>query len=106
MSHNYWACVPQLLKPVRLEPMLRNKRSYRSEKPAHRNEEYPPLTATRESLRAATKTQHSQKQTINKINKLKKKNNKKPKKTQKQTHRRRKQIYGYQRGREAGREKN
>ena len=32
-SHNYQASVPQLLKPLRLEPMLRN------EKPAHRNEE-------------------------------------------------------------------
>ena len=39
MSHNYWAHVPQLLKPMRLEPMLRNKRSHRNEKPAHRNEE-------------------------------------------------------------------
>ena len=38
-SHNYWAHVPQLLKPVRLEPMLRNKRSNHNEKPAHRNEE-------------------------------------------------------------------
>ena len=26
-SHNYWAHVPQLLKPTRLEPMLRNKRT-------------------------------------------------------------------------------
>ena len=38
-SHNYWAHVPQLLKPARLEPVLRNKRSHRNEKPAHRNEE-------------------------------------------------------------------
>ena len=30
---------PQLLKPMRLEPVLRNKRSHRNEKPAHRNEE-------------------------------------------------------------------
>ena len=48
VSHNYWAHVPQLLKPARLEPVLRNK-------------EQPPLTATRESLHAATKTQRSQK---------------------------------------------
>ena len=61
MSHNYWAHVPQLLKPARLEPVLRNKRSHRSEKPAHRNEQQPPLAATRESLHAATKTQCSQK---------------------------------------------
>ncbi|KAJ8791052.1 hypothetical protein J1605_020853 [Eschrichtius robustus] len=31
--------VPQLLKPACLEPMLRNKRSHRNEKPAHRNKE-------------------------------------------------------------------
>ena len=30
---------PQLCKPTRLEPVLRNKRSHRNEKPAHRNEE-------------------------------------------------------------------
>ena len=55
------ARVPQLLKPICLEPVLRNKRSHRNEKPTHRNEEYPLLTATREGLRAATKTQLSQK---------------------------------------------
>ena len=36
-SHNYSAHVPQLLKPVRLEPVLRNKRSRCNEKPVHRN---------------------------------------------------------------------
>ena len=30
---------PQLPKPTRLEPVLRNKRSHRNEKPAQRNEE-------------------------------------------------------------------
>ena len=39
VSHNYWACAQQLLKPGRLEPMLRNKRSHHHEKPAHGNEE-------------------------------------------------------------------
>ena len=39
VCHNYWACVLQLLKPVCLEPVLRNKRSHRNEKPAHRNKE-------------------------------------------------------------------
>ena len=39
MSHKYWAHVPQLLKPTRLEPMLLNKRSHCNEKPAHHNEE-------------------------------------------------------------------
>ena len=53
--------MPQLLKPVHLEPVLRNKRSHHNEKPTHCNEEYPLLTATRESPRAATKIQHSQK---------------------------------------------
>ena len=43
MSHSYWAHVPQLLKPVHLEPVLHNKRSHLNEKPAHRNEEQPPL---------------------------------------------------------------
>ena len=61
VNHNYWACMPQLLKPVHLEPMLCNKRSHRNKKPVHLNEEQPLLAATRESPRAATKTQHSQK---------------------------------------------
>ena len=52
---------PQLLKPVCLEPMLRNKRSHRNEKPAHRKEEQPPLAAARESPCAAMKTQCSRK---------------------------------------------
>ena len=39
VRHNYRARAPQLLKPTCLEPMLRNKRSHRNEKPAHRNEE-------------------------------------------------------------------
>ena len=38
-SHNYWAYVPQPLKPVRLEPVLCDKRSHCSEKPAHCNGE-------------------------------------------------------------------
>ena len=33
------ACEPQLLKPTCLEPVLRNKRSHRNKKPAHRNEQ-------------------------------------------------------------------
>ena len=39
VSHNYWAHVPQLLNPACLEPVLRNERSHRNEKPVHRNEE-------------------------------------------------------------------
>ena len=61
VRHNYSACVPQLLKPTCLEPVLHNKTNHLNEKPAHRNEEKPPLATTRESQRAATKTQCSQK---------------------------------------------
>ena len=61
VCHNCWAREPQLLKPARLESVLRNKRSHRNEKPAHRNEEKPQLAATRESPREATKTQCNQK---------------------------------------------
>ena len=48
-------------EPARLEPVLRNKRSRDTERPAHRDEEWPPLAATRESPRTETKTQHSHK---------------------------------------------
>ena len=36
--HNYWAHVPQLLKPACLEPVLHNKRSHHNEKSVHRSE--------------------------------------------------------------------
>ena len=39
ICHNYWARMPQLLKPARLEPVLCNKRSRRNEKPVHCNQE-------------------------------------------------------------------
>ena len=42
MRHNHWARVPQLLKTAHLEPVLRDKRSHRSEKPAHHNERVAP----------------------------------------------------------------
>ena len=61
VRHNYWARVPQLLEPVHLEPVLRNKRSHCSEKPEHRNERVAPAHAARESPCTATKTQRSQK---------------------------------------------
>ena len=38
-SHNYWAHMPQLQKPVHLEPRLHNRRGHRSEKPVHHNKE-------------------------------------------------------------------
>ena len=52
----------QLPKPLHLELVLCNKRSYSNEKPAHPNEEKPLLAATRENLHTATKTQQSQKE--------------------------------------------
>ena len=48
-------------EPARLEPVLRNKRGHSNERPVHRNEEWPPHAATRESPRTETKTQHSHK---------------------------------------------
>ena len=39
--------MPQLLKPVHLEPMLYNKRSHCNEKPMHCNKEQPLLATTR-----------------------------------------------------------
>ena len=53
-----WATTTE---PARLEPVLHNKRGRDSERPAHRDEEWPPLATTRESPRTETKTQHSQK---------------------------------------------
>ena len=51
----------QTTKPARLEPVPRNKRGRDSERPVHRDEEWPPLAATRECPHIETKTQHSQK---------------------------------------------
>ena len=48
-------------EPARLKPVLCNKRGCNSERPAHRDEEWPPPATTRESPRTETKTQHSQK---------------------------------------------
>ena len=48
-------------EPVRLEPVLRSGRGRGGERPAHRDEEWPPLAAAGESPRAEAKTQHSQK---------------------------------------------
>ena len=53
-----WATTTE---PARLEPVLRNKRGRDGERPAHLNEEWPPLAATRESPHTETKTQHSHK---------------------------------------------
>ena len=48
-----WATITE---PARLEPVLRNKRGRDGERPAHHDEEWPPLAATRESPRTETKT--------------------------------------------------
>ena len=61
MPWSNWAREPQFTEPAHLEPVLRNKRGRDSERPAPRNEERPPLAATRESPRTETKTQHSHK---------------------------------------------
>ena len=53
-----WATITE---PARLEPVLRNKRGHDSERPAHSDEEWPPLATTRESPRTETNTQHSHK---------------------------------------------
>ena len=53
-----WATTTE---PAHLESVLRNKRGRDSERPAHRDEEWPPLATTRESPHTETKTQHSQK---------------------------------------------
>ena len=53
-----WATTTE---PARLELVLRNKRGRDSERPMHRDEEWPPLATTRESPCTETKTQHSQK---------------------------------------------
>ena len=53
LSHNYWACASGACAP--------NKRGRDNEGPAHHDEEWPPLAATRESPRTETKTQHSHK---------------------------------------------
>ena len=52
---------PQLLRPACLEPVLRNGRSHRDGRPAHRGGEWLPLAAARGGPRAATRTQRSQK---------------------------------------------
>ena len=52
----------QRLKPLHLELVLGNKRSYSNVEPVHPNEEKPRLAATRENLHAATKTQQSRKE--------------------------------------------
>ena len=60
-----WATITE---PARVEPVLRNKRGRDSERPAHRNEGWPPLATTRESphTRNEDPTQQSINQSIKK----------------------------------------
>ena len=60
-----WATITE---PARLEPVLRNRRGRDSERPAHSDEEWPPLATTGESPRTETKTQHSHKSINQSIN--------------------------------------
>ena len=60
MLRSDWAREPQLLS-LRACSLCSATRGRDSERPAHRDEEWPPLAATRESPRAETRTQHSQK---------------------------------------------
>ena len=53
-----WATITE---PARLQPVLRSRGGRDSERPAHRDEEWPPLAATGESPRTEAKTQHSHK---------------------------------------------
>ena len=62
--------MPQLLKPSCLEPVLRNKRSHGNEKPAHRNEEGPPLAETKRKPARSNNDPMQPKLKINKINKF------------------------------------
>ena len=60
MLRSKWACEPQLLS-LRVWSLCSATRGRDSERPAHRDEEWPPLATTRESPRTETKTQHSHK---------------------------------------------
>ena len=59
MPRSNWAREPQLLS-LRVWSLCSATKGHDSERPAHRDEEWPPLAATRESPHTETKTQHSQ----------------------------------------------
>ena len=60
MPQSNWARATTA-EPACLEPVLHNKRGHDTERPAHRDEEWPPLAAARGSPHTETKTQHSPK---------------------------------------------
>ena len=61
MPRSSWAREPQLLSLRVWSLCSATREAAISERPAHRDEEWPPLAATRESPRTETKTQHSHK---------------------------------------------
>ena len=61
MPGSSWARGPQIAGPARLEPVLRSRRGRDSERPARRDEGWPPLAAAGDSPSTETRTQHSQK---------------------------------------------
>ena len=65
MPRSNWAREPQLLSLRVWSLMLHNKRGRDSERPAHRDEEWPPLATTRESPRTNQRPSTAK----NKINK-------------------------------------
>ena len=65
--------MPQVLRPTHLEPMFCSKRSHRSERPAHRCEEWLLLAATREKPAHSNEDPTQPKIKINKFIKKKKK---------------------------------
>ena len=60
MLRSNWAHEPQLLS-LRVWSLCSATRGRDGERPAHHDEEWPPLAATRESPRTEMKTQHSHK---------------------------------------------
>ena len=60
MPRSNWAREPQLLS-LHFCSLCSATRGRNSERPVHRDEEWPPLAATGESPRTETKTQHSHK---------------------------------------------
>ena len=60
MPRSNWAREPQLLS-LRVWSLCSATRGRDSERPVHRDEEWPPLATTREGHCTETKTQHSQK---------------------------------------------
>ena len=61
MPRSDWACGPQLLSLRVWSPCSAAREDAMVKRPAHRDEEWPPLAATGGSPRIETRTQHSQK---------------------------------------------